>query len=157
MAKDIEFIKNLFSKKRNNDKPSTPKPERNTDRPSAPKPYHVPSAMPTSKSSNRITINGITIECSSGNIDISNGKVTVDGKAMQDIKASDPTRVVITGSVNSLSTTGNVEVRGNVLGNIDAGGSVQCDNVGGDIDAGGSVQCDDVDGDIDAGGSVISG
>jgi len=151
MAKDIEFIKNLFSKKRNNDKPSTPKPERNTDRPSAPKPERV-CGIP-----NRITINGITVECPAGNISIANGTISVDGKAMQDIPASDPTRVVITGSVNSLSTTGNVEVRGNVLGNIDAGGSVQCDNVGGDIDAGGSVQCDDVDGDIDAGGSVISG
>lgn len=32
-------------------------------------------------------------------------------------------------------------MRGDVKGDIDAGGSVTCGNVSGDIDAGGSVKC----------------
>ena len=56
--------------------------------------------------------------------------------------------------VKELRVTGRVEVKGNVEGSIDAGGSVACGDVGGSVDAGGSVTASNIRGDIDAGGSV---
>ena len=99
---------------------------------------------------NTITINGQTIS-SSGNIIIRNGKVTVDGKEIANIDASE---IVIHGSVEKLDTDLSVNVNGIVHGNINAGGSVNCDEVKWNVIAGGSVNCDDVGGSVTAGGSV---
>lgn len=101
----------------------------------------------------RITINGKTITCSGINIVISNGKVIVDGKTIQECNSGD-IKVTIEGDVNKIDCDGSVEVHGN-SGSIDCGGSCEVSgDVKGDIDAGGSVTCGNVSGDIDAGGSV---
>lgn len=89
---------------------------------------------------NRITINGKTITCSGNNVVIRNGKVIMDGNTIQKCSSGD-IRVVIEGDVNNIDCDVSVTVRGNVDGDIDAGGSVTCGNVSGDIDAGGSVKC----------------
>ena len=102
---------------------------------------------------NRITINGKTITCSGTNVVISNGKVIVDGKTIQECNSGD-IKVTIEGDVNKIDCDGSVEVHGN-SGSIDCGGSCEVSgDVKGDIDAGGSVTCGNVSGDIDAGGSV---
>lgn len=88
----------------------------------------------------RITINGKTITCSGINIVISNGKVIVDGKTIQECNSGD-IKVTIEGDVNKIDCGGSCEVSGDVKGDIDAGGSETCGNVSGDIDAGGSVRC----------------
>ena len=88
----------------------------------------------------RITINGKTITCSGINIVISNGKVIVDGKTIQECNSGD-VKVTIEGDVNKIDCGGSCEVSGDVKGDIDAGGSETCGNVSGDIDAGGSVRC----------------
>lgn len=101
----------------------------------------------------RITINGKTITCSGINIVISNGKVIVDGKTIQECNSGD-IKVTIEGDVNKIDCGGSVEVHGN-SGSIDCGGSCEVSgDVKGDIDAGGSETCGNVSGDIDAGGSV---
>lgn len=101
----------------------------------------------------RIAINGKTITCSGINIVISNGKVIVDGKTIQECNSGD-IKVTIEGDVNKIDCGGSVEVHGN-SGSIDCGGSCEVSgDVKGDIDAGGSETCGNVSGDIDAGGSV---
>ena len=101
----------------------------------------------------RITINGKTITCSGINIVISNGKVIVDGKTIQECNSGD-IKVTIEGDVNKIDCGGSVEVHGN-SGSIDCGGCCEVSgDVKGDIDAGGSETCGNVSGDIDAGGSV---
>ena len=99
-----------------------------------------------------IIVNGVKIEARGGNITVRSGKVMVDGTSIE-IK-DDVRDVHIEGNVGCIYADGSVTVKGNVTGDVDAGGSVECGNVGGDVDAGGSVEAKDVAGDIDAGGSV---
>lgn len=52
---------------------------------------------------------------------------------------------------------GSADIQGNISGDVDAGGTVNCGDVSGDVDAGGTVNCGDVNGDVDAGDSVNCG
>jgi hypothetical protein len=103
---------------------------------------------------NRIEINGVIFE-SAGTISIINGRVSVGGKQLTEVKET-LIRIEVHGDLTSLTTDSSVTVHGNVTGNVDAGGSIQCESVGGDADAGGSIQCGNVGGSVDAGGSVIA-
>lgn len=103
-------------------------------------------------SMNRVTINGQTFE-SEGPITVINGRVTVGGKQLAELKET-IIRIEVEGDLSSLKTDASVTVKGNVQGDVDAGGSVTAGDVGGDVDAGGSVNCGDVKGDVDAGGSI---
>lgn len=58
---------------------------------------------------NRITINGKTITCSGTNVVISNGKVIVNGKTIQECNSGD-IKVTIEGDVNKIDCDGSVEV-----------------------------------------------
>lgn len=102
------------------------------------------------KENNVISINGKTF--SGNNVTIINGKVTIDGvDAGVD---SNKEKITIQGNVASLQCDHDVEVKGNVTGDVAAGGSVSCNDVGADVTASGSVNCDNVQGNVDAGGSV---
>jgi hypothetical protein len=102
----------------------------------------------------RITINGVTITSDGNCVSINNGKIIVDGR---EIYVGDTHHVKIIGDVGELNVSGNVEVHGNVEGDIDAGGHVTCGDVKGNIDAGGSVSAKNANQNIDAGGSVHIG
>lgn len=118
-----------------------------------------------------ININGTKYEIDGpGDVSIKNGQVFVDGKLLTPPSCEKSVHISIQGDVRSLKVDhGDVQVEGDVLGNVDCGGSftgasvggsvdcggsAQCESVGGDVDAGGSVQCGDVGGSVDAGGSV---
>jgi hypothetical protein len=90
------------------------------------------------------------------NINIINGDVYIDGVKQDPMPGiSNRPNIEITGNVESVAVdVGSVTVKGNVTGNVKAGGSVNCDAVGGDVHASGSVNCDEVGGSINAGGSV---
>lgn len=103
----------------------------------------------------KVTVNGKTVRVSGNNIIVSNGKVIVDGKVIEENLAGDIT-VIVEGNCNKVDAAGSVEVhgdcgsvdcsgsctiRGNVTGNVDASGSVTCGNIGGDIDCSGSIHC----------------
>ncbi|MED3976112.1 hypothetical protein P4639_22200 [Priestia megaterium] len=96
-----------------------------------------------------ININGKTYVGKS--IQISNGKVMSD-----DLSQGKKIEVNVTGEFNGnlLVAEGDVNVNGDIGGNVNAGGSVSCDDVRGNVDAGGSVTCDDVGHYVSAGGSV---
>lgn len=105
-----------------------------------------------------IKINGKTFNSKEGgSISIVNGQVTIDGVIQTGDKLSGVVKVEISGGLSNLKTDADVVVNGDVLGNVDAGGSVQCGAVGKSVDAGGSVQAGAVNGDVDAGGSVHCG
>ena len=100
-----------------------------------------------------IIINGTKIQTSGNNISVVNGTVFVDGKVIQ----SDLSGIVelkFEGDLTSLKCDGSASINGNIKGNVDVGGSLDCCDIVGNIDVGGSVRCGKVSGDIDAGGSV---
>lgn len=109
--------------------------------------------MSTSNGKSTVKINGDTYHIEGNNVMIRNGKIIVDGKVVNDEKVN-VVKVVITGSCESVSCDGSVEVNGDA-GRVKCGGSchVGC-NVTGNISAGGSVTCGNVEGDVLAGGSV---
>ncbi|EFV73046.1 hypothetical protein HMPREF1012_00968 [Bacillus sp. BT1B_CT2] len=102
-------------------------------------------------SSGKVTVNGVRYE--GNNITITNNKVLIDGQAVES-SVSGEVKVKIEGSPVKVYSDASVEVRGDVLGDVDSGGSVNCGNVKGNVDAGGSVCCGTVGGSVDAGGSV---
>jgi hypothetical protein len=109
---------------------------------------------------NRININGVQIDVPSGSkVSCSNGVITVNGAPYdgKSGKASGIVKIELHGNPCSITSDESVDVHGNVLGNVDAGGSVKCQSVGGEVDAGGSITCGDVQGDADAGGSIACG
>lgn len=112
---------------------------------------------------NVIIINGKRIVSDGGDIDCVGGQILVDGKVVHE-KEGYILRIVIESMENesmenktfpiNVNSDKAVTVRGNVQGNVDAGGSVSCNNVIGNVKAGGSCSCDDVNGSVTAGGSV---
>lgn len=103
---------------------------------------------------NQIRVNGKTYKVEGNCIRISNDQVFVDGKKV-DFDDQDIKRIVIEGNVGHLEVKGgDVEVKGNVEGDINADGSVNCYNISKNVNCGGSVNCDEVRGDVKCGGSV---
>lgn len=110
-----------------------------------------------------ININGkrFDIPDGSGNITVSGQQVLVDGVALEYSSSPSVLKTVeIVGNVNSIRCDqASVHVKGDVLGDVSAGGSVEAlGRIGGSVRAGGSVTAGgSVGGSIRAGGSVISG
>lgn len=105
---------------------------------------------------NQISINGQSFNFSSGSsIIINNGKIMADGKV---IHTSENTNIIVEvhGDVNNLKSDGSVEVKGSVLGSVEARNSVHCGDVGGDVSAGNSVHARSIKGKVKAGNSVYS-
>lgn len=65
-----------------------------------------------------------------------------------------PVTLHISGDALNVQSAFDVEVEGEVGGNISAGGDVDCSGVGGDVQAGGSVDCERVLGHVKAGDDV---
>lgn len=55
---------------------------------------------------------------------------------------------------DSIEISGNVNIAGEVYGDVNAGGSIACDTVHGNVNAGTSVNCDEVSGNVSAGAGV---
>ncbi len=133
----------------------------------------------TVKNYTRMTISGRNQSVSCGNgwaeingrrytfrpgasIRIANGRVYVDGKRLgaddegdSEIGSSKQVSISLNGEIGCLSVDGDLVVEnGDIHGDVEAKGSIQCDDIYGSVQAGGSVECDDVEGDVTAGGSV---
>jgi len=90
-----------------------------------------------------------------GNICITDNAIFIDGVLQDSEKLSGIVKIEVTGNLKNLVVKqGSVNVKGNIYGNVDAGGSINCGNIDGDVDAGGSINCGTISGDVDAGGSV---
>lgn len=88
-----------------------------------------------------VSVNGKTVRVRGNSISIINDQIIVDGKPLEEALDQPNITVIVEGDCRSLNACGNVEVKGNVTGNVNASGSVTCGDVGGDIDASGSVRC----------------
>jgi hypothetical protein len=88
-------------------------------------------------------------------VSVSNGKVIIDGKVVQDDSLPENIlKIEVTGDLISLDCDAPVSCE-DVKGNVKANGPVNCDDVGGNVNAGGPVNCDSVGGSITASGPVI--
>ena len=104
-----------------------------------------------------VSVNGQHFMVPDGaSINVNNGVLFVNGQPYRDgEQLKGRVHIEVTGGLASLTVrNGDATIHGDVAGDVDAGGSVQCGEVKGKVDAGGSVQCGDVGGDVDAGGSV---
>lgn len=91
------------------------------------------------------------------NVTIRNGSVIVDGKVIEGIELKSPVTLKVEGDPLNVKSDGNIAVFGNVAGNAEAGGNIECECVGGYVEAGGSVNSGDVTGYVNANGSVTCG
>ena len=119
-----------------------------------------------------IEINGKKFNGSS--INILNGKVIVDGKDVTSDCGNiinNTISVVLTGDLCSLTSDGDVEVNGDIVGkvevnnnltvfgNIDgnakADNNLKCNDISGDAKAGNNIQCGNINGNVKAGNNII--
>ena len=112
------------------------------------------TSITSNGSSSTVIVNGKTYTVSGNNISVKNGNVYVDGKLISENKGSEVVKIEWKGPLASLKSDVSVSVDGDIHGNVDAGGSVNCKDVGKDVNAGGSITCANVNGNVDAGGSV---
>ena len=99
-----------------------------------------------------ISINGTIYKSNSNNITITNGKVIVDGKPIDSLSNSLEIRFI--GDVGNIKSDASVYTKGNVMGNIQAGGSVNAHDVGSYVNAGGSIHANNIQGHARAGGTI---
>ena len=104
-----------------------------------------------------VVIGNRVIQTSGGSVSIINNRVYVDGVEISDGETKSPVKLIIEGDAMKVSTEGEVEVHGNVLGELEAGGNVTCGDTGATVKAGGNVTCGNVTGDVKASGNVTCG
>lgn len=102
---------------------------------------------------NKVIINGKTY-LGGETIVIENDTVIIDG-VVQEKNLKGQVTIKVIGDLANLTTNSQVEIHGNVYGNVISDDSVTCGNVGGDITAEDSVICGSVEGNVKAGDSVV--
>jgi hypothetical protein len=101
------------------------------------------------------TFNGKTYK--GNNISIINNKVYIDDKLIEDEDSTSLDKINITfteGSFDKIEVDGDVDIKGNVIGNVSANGSINCNDISGNASSGGSMNCDDISGNASSGGSM---
>jgi len=101
------------------------------------------------------TVNGKTYH--GNNISVVNNKVYIDGKAIEEGDQTNSDKVNITfteGTFERIEVVGDVEIKGDVKGDVSANGSINCNDITGNANSGGSMNCDDIGGNANSGGSI---
>ena len=81
--------------------------------------------------------------------------VLCKGKEVVDSSEYDVTmKIRLDGKCESLEISGNANITGEIIGEVHASGSVNCDAIRGNVTAGTSVNCDEVLGNVHAGSGV---
>lgn len=75
-------------------------------------------------------------------------------KVIDASEADSSIRIKLDGKADKIEVWGSANVYGDIIGDITAGGGINCDKVEGNITAGASVNCDEVSGSIQAGAGV---
>jgi hypothetical protein len=96
--------------------------------------------------SNKITINGKTIEVEGNNISVSNGVIKVDGKVIE-TGLTGTVKVRFEGDLANLECA-DAKIIGNVHGNVNSA-DLKCGDVGGNVNAA-DVKCGNVAGRLNA-------
>lgn len=105
-----------------------------------------------------VSINGKTVTIPDGkSVSIVNNKIFVDGVEFKTDKGTvEGLTIIVQGNVEKLEVKSDnqITIQGNISGDAEIEGSLNCDSIGGNVSAGGSVNCDDIKGNVSAGGSV---
>lgn len=99
----------------------------------------------------KITINGKSY--SGNNITINDGVVIVDGVTQDDYQ-KEKIELTILCNVEKIISDQSIHIKGNVVGDLVAKTSINCNDVKGSVTAGTSVNCNDIEGDARAGTSI---
>lgn len=103
-----------------------------------------------------IIINGKSHTVKGNNITVSNGKIIVDGKVVQEGLSGEVT-IKFEGDLANLKSDSSVIVNGNIEGSASSGGSLKCGDIGHNAVSGGSMKCETVNGSATSGGSMNVG
>lgn len=90
------------------------------------------------------------------NISIINGNVSVDGNVAYKI-ASESIKIEITGNLANLTSDAPVSINGNVKGNVEVDGPLNCKDICGDVIVNGPLCCGKISGNVKSSGPVIHG
>lgn len=106
-----------------------------------------------------ININGKRFEVPDGaEVSIKDNKIYVGGEELNGgIEVGDRELHIYIAEgarVEGVRSEKSLNVHGEIHGNVQAGGAVNCDNVEGDVYASGAVNCDDIHGNVQA--SVVN-
>lgn len=102
---------------------------------------------------NTIIINGTRIQTNGKSISVNGNSIYVDNKLITE-GLNGTVDIKFEGDLASLKCNGSAEIKGNIKGNVDVGGSLECRDIVGNVDTGGSLKCGNISGDVDAGGSI---
>jgi len=122
------------------------------------KKYRAVSVSDMIKSSvkkNKIIIDGKEFIVEGNSCDLVENTIIFNGKIVECGPLSGIVSIKWEGPAASINSSYSIECKGNVGGDVNAEGNVECENVDGDVNAEGSVQCENVEGDINAEGNVI--
>jgi len=104
---------------------------------------------------NIIRVNGKKYEVSGSNISIVGDKIIVGEESITiDTNTARKITVVWEGPAANVESVFNVNVQGDVQGNVNAGDEVVCGNVRGNVNAGDSITCGDITGNVNAGDTI---
>ena len=105
---------------------------------------------------NRIIINGKVIESDDNVSIIVNGDNVIIGGSSVDVSDSKEINITIEegAKINKLETRGKTTIKGNVSGDMETRGDIECCHVGGNINARGNVKCGKVNGGLNVRGNV---
>lgn len=101
-----------------------------------------------------VNVNGRTITVSGNDISIINGKVYSDGILVEGDLIDNSVTIKIEGPIANITSDRSLTVIGNVTGDVNSNGSVNCDDIKGNVSANGSINCDDISGNATAQGSI---
>ena len=104
-----------------------------------------------------VEINGVSY--SGRNIQVTNGRVIIDGKEQSGAALSQPITINVAGNCGGIECgSGNITIKGSVGGDIRAGSAdVCCGDVAGNVLTGsGDVECGDVRGNIQTGSGDVN-
>ncbi len=100
----------------------------------------------------QVSINGKTYV--GNNISIIGNQVYIDGKLQDDLNSDKKIEVSILCNVERIESKELINIKGDVVGDIKAGTSVNSYDIKGNVEAGTSVNCDDISGDARAGTTI---
>jgi cytoskeletal protein CcmA (bactofilin family) len=107
----------------------------------------------------KINVNGKQFEVPEGSsVNIRDNKIYIDDEELNggiEVGDRELNIYIAEGArVEGVRSDKSLNVHGEIHGNVQAGGAVNCDGVEGDVYAGGAVNCDDIHGNVQA--SVVN-
>lgn len=106
------------------------------------------------KTSQSIVVEGHKVN---GSISISDGKVTIGGKTIEEYEKGASVYILIQGNIeNGLKVEGSAIVEGSISGEVTVGTSLTCQDIKGNATSGTSLKCGNVGNNAEAKTSIVA-